>query len=421
MTVKLTATPATAQIDEPLRLDVRGLPPDTTIALHASLRDPRGTPWKASDVLAANRAGSISIDAADLIASLTIANDEPARPFDATSTDTLEIEFRIEADGRTVASTRARRQYVAETVSAVSLQGPGPSGLLFEPADEGPRPAVIVLGGSSGGLLFASQTAALLASHGFVALALAYFGYGNLPPYLIDIPIEYFTDAIAWLSTRPTVRKGSLGVLGISRGAELALILGAASRSVRAVVAYSPSSVVWNGLRAWEPSDMPAWTTAGVPIPYFSLMAPRLAAVRARAFGAAPVELKPIFDAALADTLPAEVMIPVERTNGPILLVSGENDRMWPSTRMGEQVMERLAANKHPYPSRHLHFTGAGHLMRAPGVSTAILNGHFALGGERVAQARANRESWTATLSFLAGALQLHSARDLAAAAGGSR
>ena len=421
MTVTLTATPPTGQIDEPLHLDVQGLPPLATITLHASLRDPRGTPWTASDVLAADATGSISIDAADLIASLTIANDEPARPFDATSPDTLEIEFAIESAGHQIASARARRRYVAETVSVVSLKGPGPYGLLFEPADEGPRPAVIVLGGSSGGLLFASQTAALLASHGFVALALAYFGYGNLPPYLIDIPSEYFTDAIAWLAARPTVQKDALGLLGISRGAELALILGAASRSIRAVVAYSPSSVVWSGLRGWEPSDMPAWTTAGVPIPYFSLMAPRLAAVRARVFGAAPVELKPMFDAALADTVPAEVMIPVERTNGPILLVSGENDRMWPSTLMAEQVIARLAANKHPFPSRHLHFAGAGHLMRAPGVSTAILDGHFALGGECLAQARANRDAWIATLSFLDGGLQLHSARDLAATAGGSR
>src|SRR5262245_35109088 len=150
-------------------------------------------------------------------------------------------------------------------------------------------------------------------------------------------------------------------------------------------------------------------------------MAPRFAAVRATVFATAPVELTPMFDAALADALPADVMIPVERTNGPILLVSGENDRMWPSTRMGEQIMGRLRANKHPFPSQHLHFAGAGHLMRAPGVSTAILNGHFALGGERVAQARANREAWTATLSFLAATLQLHSASDLAAAAGGSR
>jgi hypothetical protein len=88
---------------------------------------------------------------------------------------------------------------------------------------------------------------------------------------------------------------------------------------------------------------------------------------------------------------------------------------------MGEQIMDRLRANRHPFRSHHLHFAGAGHLMRAPGVSTRVLNGHFRLGGERVAQARANRDAWTATLSFLAGALQLPSGRVLAAAAGGAR
>src|SRR5262249_33853962 len=112
----------------PLRLDAQGLQPHARVTLHASLLDPRGTPWTARDVLAADAKGSIGIDAADLVASPTIANAEPFRPFDATSIDTLEIEFAIEADGRTIASTRARRRYVAETVSVVSLKGPGPSG-----------------------------------------------------------------------------------------------------------------------------------------------------------------------------------------------------------------------------------------------------------------------------------------------------
>ena len=34
--------------------------------------------------------------------------------------------------------------------------------------------------------------------------------------------------------------------------------------------------------------------------------------------------------------------IPVERTNGPILLVSGQDDQMWPSAQMGQLVIERL-------------------------------------------------------------------------------
>src|SRR5262249_45382609 len=90
-----------------------------------------------------------------------------------------------------------------------------------------------------------------------------------------------------------------------------------------------------------------------------------------------------------------------------ILLVSGDDDRMWPASRMGEQLMQRLAARAHPFRSRHLHYQNAGHSMRAPGVSTQILHGKFAFGGEPRAQARANREAWTETLAFLGDSLGL--------------
>jgi dienelactone hydrolase len=355
------------------------------------------------------------------MASLTIASAEPGRPFDSSSVEPLPVEFVAEMDGRTIASAQVCRHYVADGVRTTVLRGSDRSGLLFEPDADGPRPAVMVVGGSSGGLVFASQVAALLASHGFVGLALAYFNHENLPPHLIDIPIEYFSETIAWLSSQSSVRKESIGVMGISRGAELALILGARSSSIRSVVAYSPSSVVWSGLRGDVPSDKAAWAMSGVPIPYSSLMSPRLAAIRSRVFETSPVELTPMFEAAMAGPLPAESFIPVEKTKGPILLVSGEDDRMWPSTRMGAQIMERLRTQRHPFPSRHLHFPGAGHLMRSPGVSTRVLHGKFAFGGESTAQAKANRTAWAATLSFLAETLRLDANADALAAAGGQR
>jgi hypothetical protein len=69
----------------------------------------------------------------------------------------------------------------------------------FPPAADAtrPLPAVIVLGGSDGGLSpYSSVIAALLASRGYAALSLAYFGIGALPPSLTEIPLEYFGTAI---------------------------------------------------------------------------------------------------------------------------------------------------------------------------------------------------------------------------------
>jgi dienelactone hydrolase len=62
-------------------------------------------------------------------------------------------------------------------------------GMFFQPAGSGARPAVLVLGGSEGGL--PTATAALIASYGYAALALAYFGLPTLPPVLnVDVEIS---------------------------------------------------------------------------------------------------------------------------------------------------------------------------------------------------------------------------------------
>jgi dipeptidyl aminopeptidase/acylaminoacyl peptidase len=66
------------------------------------------------------------------------------------------------------------------------------------------------------------QEAALLAGHGFAALALAYFYIGSLPDRLAGVPFEYFGGAIRWLQDQPLVRGDRLGVNGTSRGGELA-------------------------------------------------------------------------------------------------------------------------------------------------------------------------------------------------------
>ena len=51
--------------------------------------------------------------------------------------------------------------------------------------------------------------------------------------------------------------------------------------------------------------------------------------------------------AASLETLSAhpEAVIPVERIAGSLLLVCGEQDRIWPSCPMARQIHERLRAN----------------------------------------------------------------------------
>jgi acetyl esterase/lipase len=401
MNIEIVLTPTTGPIDEPLHGFVCGLPPGESVTVRAQLRDSRDLLWRSHVTLSAGHDGLATMDVDELIASLTLSPEAVRRPFDTTSALPLIMEFRAEYAGRRVASTEARRLFVADDVLTMRVRERRLSGLFFQPASIDPKPAVIVISGSSGALAWSSQVAALLARRGFAALALAYFGCDELPPQLVEIPLEYFVGAFEWLIAQPGIRPDAVGVVGISRGAELALMLGSRLPYVRSVVAYCPSSVVWNGLYGDRPADLPAWTSNARPIPFSSLMTPALTALRNRVFRESPVPLTPLFDAALDGPPPADVFIPVEQTNGSILLVSGDDDRMWPASRMGQQIVDRLAAHKHPFTSRHLHYPNAGHLMRPPGVPTSILDGKFALGGKPPSQATANRAAWLETVAFL--------------------
>jgi dienelactone hydrolase len=137
-----------------------------------------------------------------------------------------------------VQETRRYRRQVEEE---------GLVGTLFCPPTPGPHPAMIALGGVGGGLREGGPEA--LASEGFAALTLAYFGLEGLPRELVEIPLEYFGRAIEWLKYQPEVNTNRIAVVGNSKGGELALLLGTTyPEDVRAVIGYAPSGVVWQGI-----------------------------------------------------------------------------------------------------------------------------------------------------------------------------
>jgi dienelactone hydrolase len=286
-------------------------------------------------------------------------------------------------------------------VRRVEARERGLVGMLFLPLGAGPHPGVIVLGGSSGGMR--EPVAALLASHGCAALALAYFGAEGLPPRLSNIPLEYFEAALDWMAARPEVRGGRCALLGTSRGAELALLLGTTFPQVGAVIAYAPSGVLWGAVGAAGP----AWTYRGEPLPVV------------------PDRVPPELDAEMSDREPISAAewylynledeaalgpatIAVERIAGPVLLISGEDDQMWPSTLMAERIMRRLAEHHFAWPYRHLRYPDAGHLIGSPWQPTTVntrrhptAGATFAYGGTPTGQAHANADSWNTVLEWL--------------------
>ena len=146
---------------------------------------------------------------------------------------------------------------------------------LHLPRESGRRPAVIVLSGSDGGIATAHMFGEPLAAAGFVTLSLAYFAMDGLPRNFSQIPLEYFGRAIDWLRAHPAVDAERIGVFGMSRGGETALLVGATFPSITAVVASVPSHVVWQGTNPDPSIKTSSFTRAGVELPYASLVVDR--------------------------------------------------------------------------------------------------------------------------------------------------
>ena len=282
-------------------------------------------------------------------------------------------------------------------------------GTLFLPDASAPRAAVLALGGAGGGL--SEGAAETLAGEGFAALALAYFGLDGLPRELVEIPLEYFEGAIAWLGGHPEVDAGRVAVMGNSKGGELALLLGATyPREVGAVVGYAPSPVVWQGIafdrEVYHGGPRSPWSLRGRAVPFVAWARPDAAEMILMTesfFEHRPISTRAFYERALRnEAAVAAASIPVEKIEAPVLLISGTDDRLWPSTRLSEMAIERLEASDHPFPHEHLRYEGAGHMIAPPGYEpNSAWRNRFELGGSREANGFANADSWPKVLGFL--------------------
>lgn len=335
---------------------------------------------------------------------------EVTKGYEGKSTDPLTVTLTAERDdGASRISHVVRRVYMDDRVVMREVRERGLVGKMFEPNRPGPHSAVLVVGGSNGGLAWSQEMAALLASRGYAALALAYFGAEGLPPTLDRIPLEYFGTALEWLAAQPAVAAEQVAAVGVSRGGELALLLGATFPEIRAVVAYAPSGILWP---AYPESGNGAWTFRGEELPYARTLThaqwdEALATGNARE-GSFDWYFIPLQDAAYA----SRASIRVENINGPVLMISGVDDKVWPSTELSELALERFKRQGFRHPVKHLAYAGAGHSIAWPNGPTTMLKSKHPVSGEEMdmggtpeGTARARQDSWPRMLEFLSGAL----------------
>jgi pimeloyl-ACP methyl ester carboxylesterase len=421
MTPIITVTPAIALQDEPLHVQVVGLSPLERIALTTKMTTRDGTLWSSRATFVADADGAVDaatspaidgsysgVAAMGLIWSMERDADQPLDRQRLAICEPVSISFMATRPVGTTLQTTALRRLATNDVTFRPLDDNSHHlrGGWWLPAGGGPHPTIIVLGGSGGGA--DHWRAALYASHGFAALALAYFGAPGLPRGLVNIPLEYVGEAIAYAIAEIHPPREFLAVEGISRGGELALLAGATYPQVRAVVGVMASGLVMGAFGDPEPGDLhpnSAWTLNGKPVPDLFEGNPRVDWSQA----IPAVSLVPGYLAAMRD--PASVdraTIHVERIRGPVLLVSGKDDRLAPRFALAELARQRLASSHHPWPFAHLSYEDTGHTITPPYVPATegslvhpVTKEVLALGGTTVGRAHANEDWWPRALAFL--------------------
>ena len=184
--------PAESLVGQPVRIRATGLHAGSKTTLRIERTDNKGIRWESQATFVAGNDGVVDpaaqpplsggysgVDPAGLF--WTLKPTSTAKPSGAfgRSLDPERLTASLEVGGQRAASTEFIRLRLARGVERIEVRQEGVVGTLFLPAGTGISPAIIVLGGSEGGVF--EPAAAQYAARGYVTFALGYFGMEGLP------------------------------------------------------------------------------------------------------------------------------------------------------------------------------------------------------------------------------------------------
>ncbi|XP_026538351.1 bile acid-CoA:amino acid N-acyltransferase isoform X2 [Notechis scutatus] len=406
--VHLSVTPEVSLADLPVKIYASDLAPSQLVTLYASLTDERGVKFVARAFYQANQNGEVDVAQASALGGnytgvwpmglfytlkaekmfhRLLKRDVTGSPFYVQISLFNSAVVVPLPTHEPLATCTVERWYAAPGVERIPIKSGKVRGALFLPPGPGPFPGLIDLFGGAGGLI--EFRAGLLASKGFAVLALAFFAYDDLPQTLEVIDLEYFEEASRLLLKNPKVRGPGLGVIGLSKGAEIALAMSTFLKEVMASVCINgPTRMCDTPLHFHD-----------VTIPGASFKHEKLCI---NEMGLASISY--CLGHPLDETLEVST-IPMEKTQGHILFVVGEADQSFDSKVFAEAAIAR--AKKHGKNNCSLlSYPGAGHLIEPPGSPVCFVYPLrvFPLpiqwGGEMKPHAKAQEHSWNEILNF---------------------
>ncbi|KAL9979727.1 hypothetical protein ACROYT_G017434 [Oculina patagonica] len=423
---RISVQPISSLIDDKVNILVSGLEPEQTVTLVAKLLSDKGALFYSHAHFIADKDGEVDVyrdsslggsysgvspmgllwsmkPAPGQRKGIRLMKSDVTKPYNIALNCFDGHVTPHEASLQPLSSVTFQKWYMADGVKRIPVREGRIRGTLFLPPGEGPFPGVIDLLGGAGGLV--EFKASLLASHGFAALALAYFAYDDLPRTQSATEMEYFEEAANWLSNHPKVLPHGIGVHAISYGALMALLMASLKlNAIKAIVAISPLVVasfpyqykgkISDVLIPFEKSKRIS-TEEGVVLRY--------------AFPTV-TDYKP--SASKYPPIP-----PVENISCPVLIVTGTGDLNVNSEFSVELIFNRLKTHGKEHLCSILCYPKAGHLIEPPytphcyacfaGATAKWFGAKYLVwGGESNAHATAQEDAWPKILSFLRRNLQ---------------
>jgi dienelactone hydrolase len=410
--VQVNISPAKAVYGTPFQVVVSGLRVKDKVTITAESVDKRMIKWQASAVYMADHEGVVDLsrqapvggdymkkDVYGLLWSMKPINSKRKQAMYSYDLDLgLQITIRVRCEGGKIVQAKLFRYYEDpdRPLYRIVLNHEGLKGTLFSPDNRKRYPGVILLSGSNGGSVH--WLAKAIAVHGFSVLDIPYFKYPGLPKNLINIPLEYFYKAIQWMKQQKSVQNGKIGMIGGSRGGELALQLASMFDEFKAVVAWVPAAHLWQG-EDYE-KLAPTWTWRGKPLPFIGEAFSK--EELQKFYSGKMTSYREYFIKVLKNLDPVSIKkaaIKVENIKAPLLLVSGTEDQTWPATEFCHLITKRLKTRGFGFTFSHLNVKDAGHLVFLPDFIPGTYR-HFN-GGTREAELHGSIKSWNDSIRFL--------------------
>ena len=416
----LHVTPKVALYDAPVHVVVDGLKPDALITLKLSTTDAKGHKWQSQATYHSNLDGELDLSSSAPLKGSYHGVQSMGLFWSMRPSDGKKLEYPIPTPktskknktsgtlytlmaiehGHEIGKATLVRRAIAPNVDVRRIRRSGFYADLYYPkryaSGKEKHPAVIALGGAEGGIRAADQFGAWLSSHGFVVLSLAWYHFGTLPKKMVNVPVNMINKRLNNLAKQPFVDPRKIGIIGGSWGGILSLFAASHMSRIHAVVSWLGGPIVGPGLERGVP-----------PAGYKSVeKSPFLYHGKPVGFTSYPSLMK--FMKTGNWKLIDSGLIPVWKIDGPILFVTGGDDKLEYSALQATWAMHQLRVHHKVQEAHVLFYRNAGHLIwpgYTPTTTRADFNKYIPVGGTPRGYAKADSAVGPAVLHFLKSSL----------------